>query len=256
MAEHAATAGRSAAPSAAASAWLTGTVELRQAAARRRLFGLNVIIPLLLVLPIALGAAPPQHAAAVYAVLFALFGTFGAAIPLLRDAERGWTARLAQTALNARGHLIGRTLAGAALDTAQLAPALLVIATASGAWAVLPALALATACALVFANALGSWVAAAARSVAEGALFAAIACLLLLHASGVFRTPTGSVATTIERFAPFRPLHEVLVAATAGVSSARGSVAASPASALAALLLTTALATYLVRRLAGTGRTG
>ena len=241
------------------SAWLVAMFELRRATARRRLFAINTAIPLLLIGPIALGAAPPQHAATVYAVLFALFATFGAAIPVLRDAERGWVARVGRTGLGARGHLIGRALAGAALDALQLTPSVLLIAGAAGAWPRLPALWLVTTAALVFGNLLGTWVAAVARSVAEGALFAAVSCLLLLHASGVFRTPAaGSIGDAIETVAPFRPLHEALAAVASGAAHLAGTslLAASLAVVSAAILLTAILAPRLVAALARAGRSG
>ncbi len=238
-------------------AWLIAAHELRRAHARRRLFAINVLVPLVLVAPIAWGAAPPWHAAAVFAVLFALFGTFGAAIPLLRDAERGWLARLAGTALDAHDHLVGRALAGAFLDAVQLTPAMLLIALAARAWAHLPALWLVSAAALLFGNLLGTWIAALARSVAEGALFAAVATLLLLHASGVFRTPSpGSIGATLERFAPFRPLHDALSAVTAGVPApdAAPLLASSLVIAATAVILTVALAQRLLSTLAGAAR--
>ena len=240
-------------------AGLVAMLELRRAVARPRLFAINTAIPLLLVAPIALGAAPPPHAAAVYAVLFALFATFGAAIPLLRDAERGWVARLARTGLGRRGHLIGRALAGAALDAVQLTPSMVLIAAAAGAWQRLPLLWLTASAALVFGNLLGIWVAALARSVAEGALFAAVSCLLLLHASGVFRTPAaGSIGAAIETLAPFRPLHNVLGAVTAHASPHAGTspLAAGLAIASAALVLTAILAPRLAAELVHAGRSG
>ena len=56
-------------------------------------------------------------------------------------------------------------------------------------------------------------VAAAARSLAETALFSAVTALLLLHVSGVFRTPAqGSVWAGAESVSPFRALHEATLA--------------------------------------------
>ena len=67
---------------------------------------------------------------------------------------------------------------------------------------------------LVAANALGVITAALARSVAEGALFSAVAALLLLHWAGTFRSPVpGTWQATLEAWNPFRPLHESLLAA-------------------------------------------
>lgn len=195
---------------------MTGLVwglEWRRALRRRRLLLLNLLIPLALVCPIALSSAPPQHAASVYAVLFVLFGTFGSAIPLVRDAEGGLLVRIGLAGVPAPALVGGRTAADATLDLVQLSPSLVVILWAGSADARSAALAVTFLfVSLCVANVLGVWVAAVARSLAESALFAAVASLLLLHAAGVFRTPArGSVASTLERFAPFRPLHEALV---------------------------------------------
>lgn len=225
---------------------LIWSLEWRIALRRRRLFLLNVAIPLLLVAPVAAGGAPPAHASAVYVVLFVLFGTFGSAIPLIRDGESGLLSRLAGTGISPAALLLERTGAGAVTDLLQLAPSLACVFALDGggpggaAWrpgaAALVVGALAAS--LVFANLLGAWIAVLARSVAEGALFAAVAALLLLHGSGVFRTPApGTVAARIERGAPFRLLHESFLA---GAGGAR--IVDSGSSALALLVLLGALA--------------
>lgn len=219
--------------------------EWRVTLRRRRLLALNVSIPLILVLPISLGGAPAAHAAAVYTVLFVLFGTFGSTIPLIRDGESGFLGRIRGTGLDDRWHLVQRTAAAALIDTGELLPALAVLtvaeagagpeALAAGA-ALLPILALS----LLVANAVGAWVAAAARSLAEAALFAAVVALLLLHGSGVFRTPTaGGPGAAVERWAPFRALHEGFV----GVAWRSGAVpgAASLSASLHLLGATAAL---------------
>jgi len=189
--------------------------EWRLALRRRRLLLLNAGIPLLLVLPFALGAAPAHHAAAVVAVLFTVFGVFGSTIPLVRDGRDGLVERWLLGGASPPGYVAGRLSAQAALDVLELVPAALLlaggrdlIATA----AVVGSLALT----LLVANALGAWVAALARSLAEGALFAAVAALLLLHGGGVFRTPVpGSWQATVEHLVPFRLLHDALRSAFA-----------------------------------------
>ena len=87
---------------------LIAEVELRIALVRKRLLVLNMLVPLLLVVPVVLGAAPAFHASAVYAVLFMLFGTFGSAIPLVRDAEMGLVGRILQTGIRPGGFLVQR----------------------------------------------------------------------------------------------------------------------------------------------------
>lgn len=196
----------------------TWQLEWQRGLRRRRLFRFNIVIPLILVIPIAFGGAPAAHAAAVYAVLFALFGTFGAAIPALRDAEHGIIRRVTLTRLDMRGVLLGRALAGAGMDAVQLLPAIVVILIAGSA-SLKPALMLVVVLvvALVFANLCGLVVAALARSVGEGALFAAVTTLMLLHLSGVFRTPAnGSLGARIEAIAPYRALHELLFSVATG----------------------------------------
>ena len=160
--------------------WLT-------ALRRRRLLVLNTLIPLAFVAPIALSSAPAVHSAAVFTVLFALFGTFGSSIPLIRDGESGLLRRYVLTGVHPGGLLLQRVFANAALDLIELAPSVLVIVVARESSAaqlamVVPAMVLG----LVAANALGALTAALAKSVAEGALFSAVAALLLLHWAGTF----------------------------------------------------------------------
>ncbi len=73
------------------------TLELQTAVRRGRVALFSAAVPLLLVAALALGRAPAPHAALVYTVLFTFFGTFGAAVPWARDAERGWLHRLVLT---------------------------------------------------------------------------------------------------------------------------------------------------------------
>ena len=74
--------------------------------------------------------------------------------------------------------------------------------------------------------------AAVARSIAEGALLAAVAGLLLVHASGAFRTPApGSFGSAIEAWSLYRSLHETLLA-LAGA----GEAVSNPAAALLVLV--------------------
>lgn len=197
---------------------LAWELEWRLAARRRRLFALNTAIPLLLVVPVALAGAPPFHAAAVFAVLFVLFGTFGSTIPLVRDGTGGMLRRLLLAGLPPASFLLQRSGAAALIDLLQLLPSLAVILWAGEAgvrvWATaLPVLLLT----LMVANLVGAWVAAAARSLAEGALFAAVISLFLLHASGVFRVPEpGSLAARLQAVGPYGSLHGLLLDATGG----------------------------------------
>lgn len=190
-------------------------MEWRQAARRRRVIVFSAGVPLLLVAAVALGGAPAPHAALVYTVLFTFFGTFGAAIPWARDAERGLLHRLVLAGLGLPEIAAQRLLASALLDLLELLPALLVIV---GAYHVgmgdSSRLLLAVGLGLLAANGLGMLVAAAAGSLAETALLAAVAALLLLHAGGVFRTPPpGGVLEALQGGVPFHYMHEALRAA-------------------------------------------
>ncbi len=185
---------------------------------RKRLLVLNIVIPFALVVPIAFSSAPSAHAAAVFTVLFVLFGTFGSSIPLIRDGESGLLARYALAGAHPGGLILQRVLASAALDVLELTPSIVLIIVARGASpAQVGSLMLAFAAAVLTANLLGAWAAAVARSVAEGALFSAVSALLLLHFAGTFRSPApGTWGATAERWIPFRPLHDSLLAVTGG----------------------------------------
>jgi hypothetical protein len=231
------------------------SVEWKIALRRRRLLVFNVAIPLLLVLPISLGGAPPFHAAAAYTVLFALFGTFGSAIPLLRDGDGGPLRRIVLSGFPEPAYVTQRILAGTTLDLLQLIPALALILVTGRAeatvWAsAIPALALA----LLAANLIGLWVAALAGSLAEGALFAAVVSLFVLHGSGVFRSPVpGSWSAAAESVLPYRPLHDALLTGAGGGSAISGVVGGDflPPVALVVLLFlaSVALASPLLRRI-------
>jgi hypothetical protein len=223
--------------------------EWLSAVRRRRLMVFNTLIPLVLVAILALSPAPAVHAAATFTVLFALFGTFGSSIPLIRDGESGLLRRYVLTGVRPGGLLLQRVFANAALDLIQLAPSVLLILLTRGTLSQAAMLAPALVLGLVAANALGVITAAVARSVAEGALFSAVAALLLLHLAGTFRTPLPETwQATLEAWNPFRPLHETLLSATAG-----GGPDFDPAlltlpvgSALAALLLITVAGRYAI----------
>lgn len=191
------------------------TTEWAVALRRRRLLALNAGIPLLLVAPVVVAPTPPAHAAAVLAVLFVIFGTFGSAIPLVRDGSSGLLLRFLLAGESPRAHLAGRLAAQTALDGVALTPALVLTLAVEGTGSAETAAVVAgLGLALGVANVLGAWVAAAARSLAEAALFAAVTALLLLHGAGVFRTPSpASWQAALETWIPFRPLHEALLGA-------------------------------------------
>jgi hypothetical protein len=223
--------------------WLT-------ASRRRRLLLFNVLIPLTFVATIAFSPAPAVHAAAVFTVLFALFGTFGSSIPLIRDGETGLLRRYVLTGAHPGGLLLQRVCATAALDLIELTPSVLVIAAArGGSTSQLAFLVPSMVLGLLAANALGALTAALAKSVAEGALFSAVAALLLLHWAGTFRTPVpGTWQATLEAWNPFRPLHESLLAAAGASGPDMGAalLTAPVGVTLVALLLLTAAGRFTI----------
>lgn len=235
---------------------LVWRTEEQLALRRRRLFALNVLVPLVLVAALTLGGAPGFHAAAVYVVLFTFFGVFGSAIPLVRDGERGLLQRIWLSGFPLGRYLVERTLSGALLDVLQLLPALGVVLAGAGLGVHrIGVLAVALLATVLAANALGVWVAALARSIAEAALMGAVISLFLLHGAGVFRTPSpGSPGASIEALLPFTALHDALLSvltpgAALPVAAALAEGAVACAGALALLLLTALAAPRLVGRL-------
>ncbi|MEE9208433.1 MAG: ABC transporter permease [Gemmatimonadota bacterium] len=178
---------------------------------RRRLLLWNLLVPALLLVPVALSGAAAVHKAVVFTLFFAFFGAYGSCIPLIRDGGSGWAEKVLLTGYGARPWLVERLLASAALDWAQLVPVTLVLVwLASGSPTDTAAILTAQAVALLFANLLGIAVAAVVKSLAEAALGCAIVCLVALHLAGVFRAPTvGTWAETASQLSPFRPLLEV-----------------------------------------------
>lgn len=194
----------------------------RVAASRRRLFIWNILVPVLLLLPVAFSRAAAPHRAAIVSVFVVLFGTFGSCIPLVRDRARGWNQKVWLTGYRSRPWLTERIAAATTLDLAELTPALLLLflgaglgsATgAEGFVSALPAVALA----LLAANLLGALVAAFVASIAEATLVCGATALYALHFSGVFRSADpDSWVWYVERAAPFRPLVTMLREALSG----------------------------------------
>ncbi|WP_419941733.1 ABC transporter permease [Candidatus Palauibacter sp.] len=189
----------------------------RSALRRRRLFAWNIAVPLVLLAPVALSEAAAPHRVAVFGVFLVFFGAFGSAIPVVRDARDGWLDEVLRAGYPAPRWLLERTLAGTAIDTAQLLPVLLVLLWSGGGLRAGPVVLIATLVALWFANLIGPLVAAAVRSLAEAALASAALSLLLLHLAGFFRTPVPGWSEIAAAWNPYAPLR---VALGAGVGAA------------------------------------
>lgn len=174
---------------------MTGGVwrlEWRIARSRPRRLAWSVSVPVFLLVPVAMSGAAAAHRATVYALFVVFFGLFGAAAPVVRDAERGWVERVLLTGCGVRSWLLERTAAHSLQDLLQLAPALAAVVWIEGGTPVaLPTASVAAGVllALVTANLVGTVVAAAVRSLAEGALVCAAVGLATLHLAGAFRPP-------------------------------------------------------------------
>lgn len=249
---------------------MTGGVwrlEWRIARSRPRRLMWSVSVPALLLVPVAASGAATPHRATVYALFVVFFGLFGAAAPVVRDAERGWIERILLTGFGARGWLLERTAAHSLQDLLQLAPALAAVVWIEGAGGALTVVsaAVGTLLALVAANLAGTVVAAVVRSLAEGALVCAVLGLTALHVAGAFRPP--APGTWQEAAASVSPLLPVLssfreLAAAPGRWGSAAPVAgpgstwlwAAPAAATLLLIACAWLgAPWLGRRLTGIG---
>lgn len=194
------------------------SIQWRLALQRKRVFILNFVVPLTLVLIVATGAVPPGAAAGVYVIIFTAFSMFGAAIPLRWEGQRGMTGRIVRAGVGPSSYLLQRAGAGATLDTLQLTPALLLAGLTVGADVdELVRAFVALAATVWIVGLVGIVVAAASRSITETALFAAVTVPLLAHMSGVFRAPApGSYQAVLERGSPFGALHVALLDMTNG----------------------------------------
>jgi hypothetical protein len=170
----------------------------------------NVLVPMLLLVPVVTSGAAATHRAVVVAIFVTFFGAYGSCIPLLRDGMSGWTEKVLLTGYGDRRWLVERLLASTSIDFVQLVPVNLLLLALVGAplGSPAPGVLAATALALLFANLLGTLVAAGVRALGEAAMGCAIVSLFALHFAGVFRTPeAGSIGAVLETWSPLRPLH-------------------------------------------------
>jgi len=192
--------------------------EWRLALSNRRTLALRVVAPLSIVTVIATGEVPATAGAAVYATLFAVFGLWCVALPLVRDGERGIVRRVVRGGISPGSYLIQRTAAAASIALTQLLPAVLLVAVVLRAspFEIMTALG-ALAVSLWIAGLIGVLAAALSRSASEAGLLGGVALVLLLHMSGVFQTPTlDGFGAMLEAVAPFTTLHEAFLTMATG----------------------------------------
>jgi len=205
---------------------LVWALEWRVALSRRRDLALWVLAPLAVVMVVGTDAVSSIATASWYAVLFTAHGMLRTSLPVLRDSERGMTARVIRGGVSPSAYLIQRAAAGASVSLAQLLPAAIVAgillhASFSELLVMLAALAIS----LWIATLIGVLVASVNRTHVEACALCGVLLLLLLHMSGVFRVPpTGSLGAALEEASPFRALHEAFVRMVSG-GGASGSVA-------------------------------
>lgn len=199
---------------------------------------LKMLLPLVLLAPLAFLSVPQAARAAGLAAGVLFVGVFGASVRLARARETGMLERLAVLPVSPRRLAAEYVGASALVDTAQLAvPALLIAASLALEPPFLYAAAVCFAAAVVGANALGVLVAIAAASPAEGHLFAILA---VLGVAAVSVTGPGVVAAG--PLGSLLPFHHLVLALSGTAAPGAASLAAS-ASLTAGLLVLIVLAT-------------
>jgi len=185
---------------------------------RRRLFLWNVIIPLLLLAPVAMSNAAAPHRVAVYGVFLVFFGTFGSAVPTVSDARDGWLDEIFRTNYSSMRWLWERTLAETSIDLVQTLPAILILLITGTGLSSFGGVLMSVTIALLFANLIGPVIAAMVRSLAEAALAGAAISLGLLHYAGFFRPPVSGWTLTLAMWNPYTPLRSGLQGSVSGVA--------------------------------------
>lgn len=225
-------------------------LQWRLVLSRRRDLALCVLTPLALVLVLGTGAVSPLTAAACFATLFASWGALWTLLPLLKDLERGMTARVLRGGVGPGAYVLGRAAAAASVSLVHLLPSVVVAAFFLRASSMETLVALAAlAITLWIVSLVAVLAATVGRSRSEALGLTGLTLLLLLHMSGVFRVPpTGGLGAALEEASPFRALHESFVAMVSGGSPHGGVAELAWGIGLAALLL--ALAPIVVEPLA------
>ena len=228
-------------------------IEWRLALADPRALAFRVLTPLAVVVIIATGALPAGAVASTYVILFLGSGLLRAAESVIEEGRSGLARRVVRGGIPSASYLLQRAAAVAVTTMTFLLPALAVVALSVraaplDALVALAALALSLWIACVF----GVLVGAVSNSMMEGLVLGGVAFALLLHVSGVFRTPEpNGLGAALEEGSPFRLVHEAF--ARMGSGGAAGGAFASAAWAVLLPPLAGVLAAKLTARSARIG---
>jgi ABC-type multidrug transport system permease subunit len=177
-----------------------------------RALATKVLLPLILLSPLAIGKVPAHVKAGGLAVAVLFTGTFGSAVGLVRLRESKMLERLAVLPLSPGVLVADYVLANALFDALQLLPPLVVV-TWSGRpqpagvlWVLICYVAT-----LVAANAIGVLVALAAGSSGEVHLYAALVVLVVGGLSGLFTKSMCDPLGQLGLLLPFRHFSDALL---------------------------------------------
>lgn len=212
---------------------------------------IKLAYPLVVGVPLLWSAAPAFYAAMAVTMLAATLAGLGTAAVLARERSAGLQLRLRLLPRPAGRVVRERLVAFAAVDLAQLLPLLALVALrhpgAAGWW---PALLLALASVLLWANLVGAFASTMAGSPGEVMLWAMLPLLPAFYLSGLFVPAAGTMAV-VARLLPFSYLHDALTGALGG-SPALGPAACAAAGA-AGIALAVAAAGAIGRRVLEVG---
>lgn len=202
--------------------------------ADRRRLALGVLAPLALATVFVTGGLSPAAGSAACAALFVAYGFVSASASVMMDVRTGLAGRITSGGVLPASYLLQKAAASASASFIGLLPSVAVVVVSGDApLAMAVVVAAALAVSLWIACVLGVLLGAPSDSGTELAVLGTVSVLVLLHMSAVFNTPSpDGLGALLEAGAPFRALHESLVAVLGG-----GGVNGGPAAAAWAVLL-------------------
>jgi hypothetical protein len=193
-------------------------LDWRLTLAGRRSLAFWVLVPLALVVVIATAALPAAWGIAAYSTLFIGSGLLRAALPVFVDTRSGLTGRVLRGGVSPASYLLQRAAAAAATTLLCLLPAACVVALSMR--AAVPEMLIAVgglAVSLWITGLAGAIVGTVSESTTEVMVLGGVLLVVLLHMSGVFRTPgPGTLGALLENSSPFRAMHEALASMASG----------------------------------------